>query len=88
MIELAAIAWAVNVGVWLWFANRIWRSRVNKRQRDHAARMRAEDVFTLHPGTKGLITDDPDAPLMWQLPSGRIVYQRYWRRLEGVEAKA
>ncbi len=86
MMLIAVIAWVVCASAWAWFARSVWRARVNKRNRDRAARMRAQDVFTLHPGTKGLMTGDLNDPPAWQLPSGRIVYHRYWKRLEGVEA--
>lgn len=71
-------AWWVGAK-WL----RAWRNRCARGVVNH---QRARDVFTLHPGTKGLITDNPSDPLMWQLPSGRIVYHRYWHCLEGVKA--
>ncbi|MCO7217861.1 hypothetical protein [Halomonas sp. OfavH-34-E] len=88
MKVIVVVAWLANLVAWLWLARSVWVRKVNKRQRDQAARMEAQDVFTLHPGTKGVMTDDPEDPLMWQLPSGRIVYQRYWKRLEGVEAES
>ncbi|MCG7598855.1 hypothetical protein MHM84_03590 [Halomonas sp. McH1-25] len=69
------------IGFWLLAVRRDRRVK-----REDAARQ-AMDIFKLHPGTKALWDNENYHFRGYLLPSGKIVMHRYWKRLDGVEAK-
>lgn len=87
MAELAVMAASIG-GLLLW-AGAAYRAR---RRRDRqAARLRATDIRTLHPGATALWDAElagrgKDPFQGWLLPSGRVVQGRHWVRLDGVSA--
>lgn len=76
-------SWALLVGMgWTvlcvtlvgWGCAVYWRRKLALKME----KMVARDVYTLHPGTKALFDLETGEFRGYQLPSGKVVQQRYW----------